>query len=455
MLCLVVFFFMACGTPQAAVSGYPAPPSLADLADAVKHSVVNVSTTQVVKGQQGMPFFGPNSPFGEFFGRNMPQGEMKTHALGSGVVIDKNGLIFTNNHVVEKATEIKIKLDNGREYDAKVVGKDPKTDLALIQVKPDDAFPAAVRLGDSDAIRVGDWVIAVGNPFGLEHTVTEGIISATGRVIGAGPYDDFLQTDAAINPGNSGGPLFNMKGEVIGINTAIIPQGQGIGFAIPINIAKELLPQLKTGKIVRGWLGVVIQDVTPALAKSFGLEKPEGILISEVVKDSPAEKAGLKSGDVLLRFDGKKIENAHVLSRIVANTPPDTQVVLDIMRDGKEQKVHLTIGTMQGNEEAQVPEENSSLGLSVQDLTPELAERLGLNPTEQGVVVSQVTPGSSADDAGIQPGDVIKQVNRINIRNVNEYNKAVAAAGKGENLLLLVRRNGGNFFVVLNPASKE
>ena len=346
---LTLFFFLVCGT-QAAVFGFPAPPSLADLADAVKHSVVNISTTQVVKGQQFMPFLGPNSPFGEFFGRNAPQGEMKTHALGSGVVIGKNGLIFTNNHVVEKATEIKVKLDNGQEYEAKVVGRDPKTDLALIQAKPDAGFPEPVSLGDSDAMRVGDWVIAVGNPFGLGHTVTEGIISATGRVIGAGPYDDFLQTDAAINPGNSGGPLFNMKGEVIGINTAIIPQGQGIGFAIPINIAKELLPQLKTGKIVRGWLGVMIQDVTPELAKSFGLKKPEGVLISEVVKDSPAQKAGLKSGDVLIGLDGKNIENAHILSRIVANTPPDTKVVMDIIRNGKEQKIPLTIGTMQANE---------------------------------------------------------------------------------------------------------
>ncbi|MBW1669168.1 MAG: trypsin-like peptidase domain-containing protein, partial [Deltaproteobacteria bacterium] len=269
---IVTAFFVA-QSVQAALpgQGYKTPASFADLADKVKRSVVNISTTQVIKGSPLQPFFGPNTPFKFFFGDeffkhffgNIPQGEMKTHALGSGFVISRDGFILTNNHVIEKATEIKVRLDSGKEYKAKIVGKDPKTDLALLRVIPDTSFPKPVQMGDSDLIRVGDWVMAVGNPFGLGQTVTTGIISAKGRIIGAGPYDDFLQTDAAINPGNSGGPLFNMKGEVIGINTAIIAQGQNIGFAIPINIAKELLPQLKTGKVIRGWLGVMIQDITP------------------------------------------------------------------------------------------------------------------------------------------------------------------------------------------------
>ena len=456
----VLMFFLLIQGSQAAMPGseYPAPPSFANLADAVRHSVVNISTTQVVKGSPLMPFFGPGSSFGDFFGKNFPQspqGEMKTHALGSGFIIDKSGLILTNNHVVEKATEIKVKIESGKEYNAKLVGRDPKTDLALIQTKPDADFPDAVLLGDSDAIRVGDWVIAVGNPFGLGHTVTDGIISATGRVIGAGPYDDFLQTDAAINPGNSGGPLFNMKGEVIGINTAIIAQGQGIGFAIPINMAKELLPQLKSGKIIRGWLGVMIQDITPELAKSFGLKTTEGVLISDVVKNDPADKAGLKAGDVVIRFDGKEIKNAHVLSRIVANTPPGRQVVLEILRNGKESKVSATIGSMPLKGEVQPAKEESTWGLTVQELTPQLAERLGLDPSEKGVIVAQVEPGSPAGEAGIQPGDLIQEVNRQPIRDMNDYIQAIRAAKKGESLLLLIGRGEGSLFVVLNPVSAQ
>ena len=355
------------------------PVSFADLADKVKGAVVNISTTQEVEGNPLMPFLGPESPFGEFFGHNLPKeffgnqphGKMKTHALGSGFVISKEGLILTNNHVVAKATEIKIKLLTGKEYDAKLVGRDPKTDLALIKVKPDKDFPEPEVLGDSDALRVGDWVMAVGNPFGLGHTVTTGIISAKSRILGAGPYDDFLQTDAAINPGNSGGPLFNMQGQVIGINTAIIAQGQGIGFAIPINMAKELLPQLKTGKIVRGWLGVMIQDITPELAKSFGLIRSNGVLISDVVKDSPADKAGLLSGDVILRFDGKEIENAHKLSQLVAETAPNTLIKIGLLRNGKEKTLSLKIGTMP--EEAQKsisPQKENDWGMMVQELTP-------------------------------------------------------------------------------------
>jgi serine protease Do len=440
------------------------PASFANLADKVKGSVVNISTTQVVEGNPLMPFMGPGSPFGDFFGPNLPKeffgnkphGKMKTHALGSGFVISKEGLIITNNHVVEKATEIKIKLHNGKEYDAKLVGRDPKTDLALIQVAPDKDFPTPAVLGDSDALRVGDWVMAVGNPFGLGHTITTGIISAKSRILGAGPYDDFLQTDAAINPGNSGGPLFNMTGQVIGINTAIIAQGQGLGFAIPVNMAKDLLPQLKTGKVVRGWLGVMIQDITPQLAESFGLKSAKGVLVSDVVKGSPAEKSGLKQGDVIMRFDAKEIENAHKLSQVVAATAPDTRVKVDIRRNGNAKTVSLTIGTMPSEEQTAVaPKEEISWGMAVQELTPQLAQQLGLEPGVTGVVITDIKEGSPAAEAGLQTGDLISEVNRTAIKNLNDYQQALKKVKNGENLLLLVKRGSGALYVVLTPVSKN
>ena len=463
---LTVIAFMLSAEYTYAAQNYSifaTPASFADLADMVKGPVVNISTTQVVEGNPLMPFLGPNSPFGNFFGHNPPKeffgnkphGKMETHALGSGFVISKDGLILTNNHVVEKATEIKIKLENGKEFDTKLIGRDPKTDLALIQVTPDKDFPAPAILGDSDAMRVGDWVMAVGNPFGLGHTITTGIISAKSRILGAGPYDDFLQTDAAINPGNSGGPLFNMKGQVIGINTAIIAQGQGIGFAIPINMAKELLPQLKTGKVVRGWLGVMIQNVTPELAKSFGLKSSKGVLISDVVKGAPAEKAGLLRGDVILRFDNKEIENAHTLSQLVAATAPNTRVEIDLLRNGKEKTISVTIGTMQEEEQKAVSQQKASdWGMMVQELTPQLAQQLGLEQGTTGVVIFDVNEGSPAAEAGLRPGDLITEVNRTAVQNMNDYQQALKKVKNGENLLLLVKRGSGAFYAVLTPPSK-
>jgi serine protease Do len=440
------------------------PPSFADLAEEVKYCVVNISTTQVVQGMPLQPFSAPDSPFREFFGDDffkrffgdMPQGQMKTHALGSGFVISEDGFILTNNHVIEKATEIKIRLQSGKEYDAKIVGADPKTDLALIQAKADSDFPKPARLGDSDSVRVGDWVMAVGNPFGLGHTVTVGIISAKGRIIGAGPYDDFLQTDAAINPGNSGGPLFNMKSEVVGINTAIVAQGENIGFATPINMAKEILPQLKSGKIIRGWLGIMIQDVTPELAKSFDLKETKGVLIADVEKDSPAQKAGLKRGDVVVAIDGKEVKDAHTLSRLVAGTAPDTEVAMDIVRDGKEKALKVKIGTMaQAGEEVKPEQEKTAWGLSVEDLTPQLAESLGLDTGERGVVVSDIEPGSPAAEAGLRQGDLIKEVNRRPIQNLDDYTRTTEKAKKGESVVLLIKRGGSTLYVVLKPASEE
>jgi serine protease Do len=461
---VVMTFFLIRQNIQAASPALKkeAPVSFADLADEVAHSVVNISTTQVVKGSPMRPFLERNAPFHDFFGEDffkrffgdIPQGEMRSHALGSGFVIDENGSILTNNHVIEKATEIKVKFENGKEYDAKVIGRDPKTDLALIQTKVDADLPKPVQLGDSDAIRVGDWVMAVGNPFGLGHTVTTGIISARGRIIGAGPYDDFLQTDAAINPGNSGGPLFNMKGEVIGINTAIVPQGQNIGFAIPVNMAKDLLPQLKSGRIIRGWLGVMIQDITPELARPFGLEEAKGVVLSDVTKGSPADKAGLKRGDVLIRFNGKEVENAHILSRLVAATPPYTKVKVDVIRDGKQKTMTVAIGTMPQEEAGQLLETTMDWGLTVQDITPELARQLGLNPGEKGVVISGVEPGSPAAEAGLRRGDVIEEVHRRSIQNLDDYNRAIEKAKENKVLLFLVKRGRGTLYVVLEPISK-
>jgi serine protease Do len=298
--------------------------------------------------------------------------------------------------------------------------------------------------------------MAVGNPFGLGQTVTTGIISAKGRIIGAGPYDDFLQTDAAINPGNSGGPLFNMKGEVIGINTAIIAQGQGIGFAIPINMAKELLPQLKKGKIIRGWIGVTIQDITPELAKSFGLKSSKGVLISGVAEGSPAEKAGLLRGDVILRFHGKEVENAHVLSQLAAATAPNTQVKVDILRNGKAETITLTMGTMPSEgQEIVSPEEETNWGMAVQELTPLLAQQLGLEAGTTGVVISDIKSGSPAAEAGLRPGDLIKEMDRKAIKSLDDYHQALNQVKKGDNLLLLIKRGSGAFYAVLTPPAKD
>ena len=440
---------------QATLTAHPAlagntPQSFAKLVAKVKNSVVNISTTQIIKESPMLPFFMPNGPFGRFQGP-VPERKMKVHALGSGFVIAKNGLILTNNHVVAKASSIKIKLADGHIYDAKVVGRDPKTDLALIKVKPGKDFPKPVKLGDSDAIQVGDWVVAVGNPFGLGHTVTAGIISAKGRVIGAGPYDDFLQTDAAINPGNSGGPLFNMKGEVVGINTAIIKGGQGIGFAIPINLAKKLLPQLEKGKVIRGWLGVQIQDITPELAKSFKLKKDQGVVISEVFPGTPAEKAGLKQGDVIIAFNGKKIKNAYDISRMVAATAPKTKATVQIIRNGEEKEIQVTIGTMpeSGQLATASPATGNPWGMQVQKITPELAERLGLASSQKGVVITEVRADSPAANAGLRPGDVILEIDRKKIQGIKDYETALRNARSENGLLLLIKRGRGNLYVVL------
>ncbi|MGA7103989.1 MAG: DegQ family serine endoprotease [Candidatus Deferrimicrobiaceae bacterium] len=429
--------------------------SIPALVKEVSPAVVNISTTQVVKlrrPRMRSPF-GQQDPFEEFFHNffgNIPQ-EQKRRSLGSGFIVSDDGYILTNNHVVEKADEITVTLLDKQELQAEVVGTDTKTDIALIKIKAGKKLPF-VPLGDSEGLEIGEWVVAIGNPFGLGHTVTTGIVSAKGRVIGSGPYDDFIQTDASINPGNSGGPLFNMKGEVVGINTAIIQGGQGIGFATPIHLAKSVLGQLKEkGKVTRGWLGVYIQRLTPDMAESLNIPGKKGALVADVTKDGPAEKAGIRSGDVVVSFDGKGVESEHDLPQIVASTTPGKKVEVIVIRDGKEVKVPVSITEMEPEAEqkrAGGPDLSKGLGLAVQDITPEIARHLNLeNP--KGVLVSSVDPGSPADDAGFREGDVIRAINRTPVKDSGEFEKQIANGKKDKTVLFLVERGEGRIFLAV------
>jgi len=433
------------------------PMSFADLAEKIKPAVVNISTTKTVRGGGRSPF--PGTPFDRYFGGDdfferffgdMPQRSFKQRSLGSGFIISPDGYIFTNNHVVEQADKIIVKLSDGKEYEAKVIGKDAKTDMALIKIKADDSLPVA-EIGDSDKLRVGEWVMAIGNPFGLEQTVTAGIVSAKGRVIGAGPYDNFIQTDASINPGNSGGPLFNMEGKVIGINTAIVAQGQGIGFAIPINMAKGILPDLKAkGKVTRGWLGVSVQDLTEEIAKNMKLKDRSGALIADVFKGDPADKAGLKAGDVVIEINGKKIKDTHELLMVIAGFRVGESVSIKILRDGQDKTITIQIAERKDQPEVVAAgEAGEAFGMTVQEITPEIAKHLGL-PVKKGVIVVDVQEGSVADEVGIQPQDIILQVNRVKIDGMKDYSREIAKAASGKNgILLLVRRGKSTFFVPL------
>jgi len=405
-------------------------------------AVVYVSSTQVVKNFQ---FHAPmNDPFRDFFGDDffnkffgIPKGDLKRKSLGSGFIISKDGYILTNNHVVKDAEDIKITLTSKNEYEAKIIGSDEDMDIALLKIEAKEDLPV-VRLGDSDRLEIGEWVVAIGNPFGLEHTVTAGIVSAKWRPIGQGPYDSFIQTDASINPGNSGGPLLNIRGEVVGINTAITAEGQGIGFAIPINMVKEVMAELKEkGKITRGWLGLVIQKVTPDLAKSFGLKENRGALVAEVVEGSPADKAGIKQGDVIISFNGKEINEYTDLSRMAGLTRPGTKVRLELIRDMKKKEVEVEIGTFSSEAAVAKGPVETELGMTLQDITPQLAEHFDLSETS-GVLVTNVIPGSAADKANIRRGDIIIEVNRQKVTNVSEFQK-IAKKNK-KTLLLLIKR---------------
>lgn len=439
--------------------GYTATPSsFADLAERVKPAVVNISTTKVVKPggrQHSSPFgdeffdkfFGGDEFFRRFFG-DIPQREFKQRSLGSGFLITKDGYIFTNNHVIEKADKIKVKLSSGKEYDAKVIGRDAKTDIALIKIRSSGNLPV-VEFGDSDRLRVGEWVIAIGNPFGLEQTVTAGIVSAKGRVIGSGPYDNFIQTDASINPGNSGGPLFSMDGKVIGINTAIVAHGQGIGFAIPINMAREILQDLKSkGKVTRGWLGISVQDITEDIAENLKIKEREGALVGDVVKGDPADKAGIRTGDVITEIDGKRIKDTHELLRIVAAIPVGKKVDIKAVRDGKTLAFRIVIAERNDGKElaGRTKKSGDHYGINAQELTPQMAEFLGLTE-KAGVVVTAVKDGSPADEAGIKVHDLILQVNKVRISTMKDYLREISK--KADSALLLIKRGRSTYWIVL------
>ncbi|MBW2029698.1 MAG: DegQ family serine endoprotease [Deltaproteobacteria bacterium] len=431
------------------------PNSFAQLAKKASQSVVNISAVKVIKGHGTFSLpFGPNDPFRDFFekffGEEMPK-DFRQRSLGTGFIIDREGYILTNNHVVEKTDEIKVILADEKEYTAEIVGRDPKTDLALIRIRPDKPL-VPLPLGDSDRIEVGDWVVAIGNPFGLGHTVTAGIVSAKYRHIGAGPYENFIQTDASINPGNSGGPLLNTVGEVIGINTAIFSQSGGsigIGFAIPINMAKDLLPQLKKGKVVRGWLGVLIQAITPELKEKLGLEGEGGALVADITPGGPADTAGLKRGDVIITFDGKEIKEMRDLPYIVASTPVGKTVEVEVVRKGKKKTFQVKIGVLKGEEGVPAPtEESPKLGMTVKELTPELARTYGLSETS-GIVVVGVDRGSPAAEAGIRTGDIILEIDQVPVEDLEQFNNRMSAYKEGDTILLLLRRQGGTLYVTL------
>jgi len=459
---IFVLFILGCvtglqqTTAVGKISGPEFPGSFADLVKKSSPSVVNIIALKIIRTpDQGGSQLGPEDPmrdfFERFFGQQMPQ-EYRQNALGTGFVIDPEGFILTNNHVVEQTEELKVRLSDEKEYNGVIVGRDPKTDLALIKIDvPKPLIP--LTLGDSDSLEVGDWVVAIGNPFGLGNTVTAGIVSAKYRQIGGGPYDNFIQTDASINPGNSGGPLLDMNGKVIGVNSAIFSQSGGnigIGFAIPINMAKQLLPQLREGKVRRSWLGVMVQNVTPELKTKLGLGTDEGALVSDVVPGAPAEKSGIKRGDVILQFDGKVIRSARDLPFIVASTPIGKTVGVEVMRDNQRMKLQVKTEELKEETEAAPPSKTPPhLGIEVQEITPEMAKNYGLSRTS-GVIVVRVENGSPAEEAGLAAGDIIVEIDKKPVKDLETLNNLLVGVKEGHTLLFLIDRGGTTIFVTLN-----
>ena len=440
-------------------------PDIVSLVERHADSVVNISST-TKPDQKGSPFGEMPSPFGgtpfedmfrEFF-ENMPQKPMRpSQSLGSGVIISADGYVVTNNHVVQQADDILVRLNDESEYQAELIGADSKNDLALLKINTDKVLPHT-NLGDSDSVRVGEWVVAIGNPFGLGGSVTTGIISARGRHIGQGPYDDFFQTDAAINPGNSGGPLFNLKGEIIGINTAILSRSggnQGIGFSIPSNIVKNITQQIKEhGRPIRGWLGVRIQKVDKDMAKALGLDEAKGALVADVEPDSPAESAGLKVGDLILEFDGQAVADMTDLPKMVAQTKIGTKSNLSVLRDGKNINLRATIAELDEESQAQpslkTEKFENDLGLQLSDLNNTSRQRYGIDKNLEGAVVVNVAPGSGAQASGIRAGDVIVRVGQKSVSSAREaYGELskIIKKDEEETVLLLVNRQGSNLFV--------
>jgi serine protease Do len=447
------------------------PDSFADQVERLSPAVVNISTTTIVNEgpAMDMPQFPPGSPFEDFF-KNFGDNDRKRRAssLGSGFIIDDSGIVVTNFHVIENAEEITVTLSDETAFTATVLGQDQKTDIAVLKIDPGDTALTAVPFGDSDSLRVGDWVLAIGNPFGLGGTVTAGIVSARGRDIGNGPYDDFIQTDASINRGNSGGPLFNTKGEVIGINTAIFSQtggSVGIGFAISSNLARRVTSQLaEFGTTRRGWLGVFIQEITPDIAESLGLDNEAGALVSTVNENSPAQAAGLEPGDVIVSFDGKMIDKMRDLPRIVAETEIGKTVRVEVVRNGNSIDVQVTLGELEKAELVGIVNEQpkgeaetfDKLGFSVENLTAELAEELGLEDDARGVVVTEVVEGGPAFTKGLKVGDIIKRFGQRRVEDVADLGKSIAETRESgrAGVLLLVESEGRERFIQIGFAEE-
>ncbi|APG24670.1 DegQ family serine endoprotease [Syntrophotalea acetylenica] len=433
-----------------------AVPDFAELAIRLKPSVVNISTSKTIRPQRPI-FPGQPSPYNEFFEeffdrffRGQPM-DRKERSLGSGFIISADGYILTNDHVVDGADVIKVRLSDGREFNGTVQGLDPKLDLALIKIDVGQEELPVAEMGNSETLKVGEWVMAIGNPFGLEQTVTVGIVSAKGRVIGAGPYDDFIQTDASINPGNSGGPLFNEAGKVIGINTAIVAGGQGIGFAIPINAAKSIIPQLReTGHVVRGWIGVTVQELTEELAESFGLKKARGALVTDVEDDSPARKAGLQRGDIILEINGQTLENLSDLPRIVAALPVGAKARMTLFRDGRTKEASVTIGTQDRDQQPakrEVAKSKNLLGLSVIDITPEIKSRYRLS-VEKGVLVAAVEADGPAAGT-LHAGDVILELNGEPVESAAALHALLGNSKSNQLVRLLVQRRDQTLYATV------
>ncbi len=463
--CLIFLAFLWILQGRALARDISSLPSFADLAEKASPAVVNISTVKVVEVSQRLRrFFSPfgkNDPFEQFFNRffeSLPPTKKKEYALGSGFIISPDGYIVTNYHVISKADKIKVILKGGKHiYKAKVIGTDPETDLALLKINAHRKLPY-LKFGDSDKVRPGDWVIAIGNPFGLDHTVTAGIISAKGRVIGAGPYDDFLQTDASINPGNSGGPLLNMKGEVIGINTAIVASGQGIGFAIPSNMAKQVIAQLKKYKMVkRGWLGVTIQDVDEETAKALGLPEAKGALVASVIPGDPASRAGIKVGDVIISVNGKPVQDSRDLTRKIGGFAPGTRIKITVWRKGELKDFWVKLGERKTNlaklESHRYGEAGYILGMKLRPITPQDMKRFHLEQ-DYGLVVVDVKSGSKADDADIEQGDILLRANFKRLKSVEDLREVIKEAKKKGAILLLIRRRGENIFRPIPLANK-
>ncbi|NLJ49211.1 MAG: DegQ family serine endoprotease [Candidatus Atribacteria bacterium] len=428
-----------------------------NIVDKVSPAVVNVNTSKI------MTITSPFAPFAPFFDQ-LPeqfQREVPQRGIGTGFIFRKDGYILTNNHVIEGADEIRVTLLDGREFTGKVIGADSLTDIAVVKVEAENL--PTLSLGDSDAARVGEFVVAIGNPYGLSHTVTMGVLSAKGRAVPSGDtgqeYENFLQTDAAINPGNSGGPLLNLDGEVIGINTAIIPFAQGVGFAIPINMAKSILDQLiEKGKVVRAWLGVYIQNVTPEIAKQFGYEGTKGALVADVIENGPAAKANFQRGDIIFSVNNQEITDTKHLQNTIRSLKPGDTAEIQVWRNGEKKTIKVQLEELQEGSASISPVEIISqkieLGMEISEITADLQQKYGFTESK-GVVVVLVKPGGPAEEAGLRAGDVILQINRNDVSSVEDFNSVLAKVEPGDTVILLISRSGRTLFVPVKAIEKK